>query len=245
MKVLLVVCLAFAGVSCEAEADPYTLAQVAAGIPATKALLSGQSRIITYPNGVQQAIIPGYAAHVASPVYRTIASPVYSALAGHHFIGKREAEAEAEPWTIGQVAAGIPQSRAAAQGRLGLTSFPYTSYSGLRVAGAPVVHTAVPAVASYAAAYPAYSTYGYPHYIGKREAEAEAEPWTIGQVAAGIPQAKAIAEGRAHLSGFTHTSYSGLRVAGAPVYHAAPVVSSYAAYPSSVYGYGYGLPYYG
>merc|ERR1719295_2522991 len=136
MKVLLVVCLAFAGVSCEAEADPYTLAQVAAGIPATKALLSGQSRIITYPNGVQQAIIP-----------------VYAALAGHHFIGKREAEAEAEPWTIGQVAAGIPQSRAAAQGRLGLTSFPYTSYSGLRVAGAPVVHTAVPAVASYAAAY--------------------------------------------------------------------------------------------
>merc|ERR1712200_108122 len=103
--------------------------------------VTGQSRIITYPNGVQQAIIPGYAAHVASPVYRTIASPVYSALAGHHFIG--------------QVAAGIPQSRAAAQGRLGLTSFPYTSYSGLRVAGAPVVHTAVPAVASYAAAYPA------------------------------------------------------------------------------------------
>merc|ERR1712241_33904 len=109
--------------------------------------------------------------------------------------------------------------------------------------GAPAVRAAVPAAASYAAAYPAYSTYGYPHYIGKREAEAEAEPWTIGQVAAGIPQAKAHAEGRAHLSGFTHTSYSGLRVAGAPVYHAAPVVSSYAAYPS-VYG-AYGLPYYG
>merc|ERR1712168_354539 len=230
------------------------LAQVAAGIPATKALLSGQSRIITYPNGVQQAIIPGYAAHVASPVYRTIASPVYSALAGHHFIGKREAEAEAEaePWTIAQVAAGIPQAKAAAEGRLGLSHFPYTSYSGFRVAGTPVVHTgavaAAPAVVSSYAAFPTYSNYGYanygyPHYIGKREAEAEAEPWTIGQVALGIPQAKAAAEGRAHLSGFTHTSYSGLRVAGAPVYHAAPVVSSYAAYPS-VYG-AYGLPYYG
>merc|ERR1712241_1358648 len=109
--------------------------------------------------------------------------------------------------------------------------------------GAPAVRAAVPAAASYAAAYPAYSTYGYPHYIGKREAEAEAEPWTIGQVALGIPQAKSAAEGRLGLSAFTHTSYSGHHVAGAPVFGASRAPVAYAAaYPSA---YGYGLPYYG
>merc|ERR1711983_209717 len=112
------------------------------------------------------------------------------------------------------------------------------SYSGFRVAGTPVVHTgavaAAPAVVSSYAAYPTYSNYGYANY---------GYPHYIGKVALGIPQAKAAAEGRLGLSAFTHTSYSGHHVAGAPVFGAyrAPVAYA-AAYPSA---YGYGLPYYG
>lgn len=179
--------MAIAGVSCEADADPYTIGQVLAGIPAAKTAIDGQTRILThtsYPNGVvvpnnvayTRAAVAAPVVHHAAPVVAATHSAVlpaatyaatyagYPYAAGAHYIGKREAEAdaEAEPWTIGQVAAGLPLLNAAAEGRAP-GHIAYTSYNGFRVAGAPAVaYAAAPAV-SYAAApaVAAYRTAGY------------------------------------------------------------------------------------
>jgi len=292
MKVLLVVCLAFAGVSCEAEADPYTIGQVLAGIPAAKTALDGQTRILThtsYPNGVvagpsvvysrANAAYPvasaGYAYPSAaagyaypSATYGAYPSATYSAFSGYptaysagiHHLGKREAEAEADAYTIGQVAAGLPYANAVATGHahnpgyLAYTSSPSSAvrsvYGGYPAAVRSVYSGYPAAVGSVYSGYPAavrsvqysagYPTYAYSagiHHLGKREAEAEAEaePWTIGQVAAGLPLLNAAAEGRApgHIA---YTSYNGLRVAGAPVYGGYPsaVRSVYSGYPAAV-----------
>merc|ERR1739848_413516 len=91
----------------------------------------------------------------------------------------------------------------------------YTSYAAPAVStyaanyAAPAVGAyAAPAVAGYTGvvASPAvhtYSTLGHRyagHYYGKREAEAEpeADAYTIGQVAAGLPVANAYAHGYSH-----------------------------------------------
>ena len=314
--IFLQVCLAFAGVSCEAEADPYTIGQVLAGVPAAKTALDGQTRILThtsYPGGLVQpngvvysraaAAYPtaAYAAYptAAYAAYPTAAYSGYSAYSGYpayagvHALGKREAdaeaEAEAEPWTLGQVAAGLPLLNAAAEGRAP-GHIAYTSYNGVRVAGAPalsyaaapavsyaaapavsyaaapaVSYAAAPAVSavSYAAAVPttvgysAYSSYPYTagytryaaasypyHHLGKREADAEADAYTIGQVAAGLPYANAVATGHAHNPGYlAYTSYpsTALRssVYGYPavrsVYSGYPTYANYGAY-GAIYG---------
>merc|ERR1712211_222934 len=91
---------------------------------------------------------------------------------------------EADPYTIGQVLAGQTNGGV-------LTSTTY--HGGVKVAGFPYTKVAAVPAVSYAAAYP------YPHagvYYGKREAEAE--PWTVGQIAAGAHVAEAIKDGRAH-----------------------------------------------
>merc|ERR1712198_71158 len=50
-------------------------------------------------------------------------------------------------------------------------------------------------------------TYGA-HYLGKRSADADADAYTIGQVAAGLPYANAVATGHAHNPGhIAYTSY--------------------------------------
>merc|ERR1712066_997852 len=59
---------------------------------------------------------------------------------------------------------------------------------------APVVHAGVKHVAGVYSHPFHYNNYMY----GKREAEAEAEPYTIGQVYAGLPVANAIATGHPH-----------------------------------------------
>merc|ERR1711981_54594 len=134
------------------------------------------------------------------------------------YYGKREAEAEpeADAYPIGQVAAGLPVANAYATGHahnVGVVTgttyahaapavAAYTSYAAPAVVAyaAPTVASyAAPAVAGYTGvvASPAvhtYSTLGhrYGHgYYGKREAEAEpeADAYTIGQVAAGLPYA--------------------------------------------------------
>merc|ERR1712088_1158548 len=82
---------------------------------------------------------------------------------------------EADPYTIGQVLAGQTNGGV-------LTSTTY--HGGVKVAGFPYTKVAAVPAVSYAAAYP------YAHaavYYGKREAEAE--PWTVGQIAAGAPVA--------------------------------------------------------
>merc|ERR1711942_156514 len=98
---------------------------------------------------------------------------------------------DAKPYTVGQVLAG------ATNGGL-ITSTTY--HGGLKVAGFP-----------HAAVVPAFG-YAAPVVYGKREAEAE--PYTVGQVLAG------------HTAGgvITSTTYAGgLKVAGLPLAHC-PVV---------------------
>merc|ERR1712012_1257490 len=101
----------------------------------------------------------GHRPIVAAPATYTVPA-AYSAVYPHVYYGKREAEAEPEPYTLAQVAAGQTN------GGL-LTYVDYGHGTGHR----PIV--AAPAV-SYAA----------PHvYYGKREADAK--PYTLAQVAAG------------------------------------------------------------
>merc|ERR1719285_1534806 len=120
---------------------------------------------------------------------------------------------EADPYTIGQVLAGQTNGGV-------ITSTTY--HGGVKVAGFP--YTTV------AAAVP--HTYGYPYaYYGKREAEAEPEPWTVGQIAAGAHVAEAIKEGRPHNVGVI-TNAAIAPVAASHVYSAYP----YAHYPVAYYG---------
>merc|ERR1712227_603039 len=73
----------------EAEPEPYTIGQVAAGLPVYNAYATG------HPHNV------GYTAYVSHGL-------------GYYGYGKREAEAE--PYTIAQVAAGLPIANAYATG---------------------------------------------------------------------------------------------------------------------------------
>merc|ERR1711913_121433 len=108
-----------------------------------------------------------------------------------------------------------------------------STYGHHVAAAVPAVHTvaAVPAVHSTVAAVPAVHTTvgGYTaasginhgvyggiynrHFYGKREADAEPEPYTIGQVAYGLPVHNAYATGHPHNVGYTNyvsTGYHGL-----------------------------------
>merc|ERR1711971_972942 len=105
----------------------------------------------------------------------------------HHgaYYGKREAEANA--YTIGQVAAGLPIHNAYATGRahnVGVITGVSHGYAHHGYAAYPAVHHG---------------------YYGKREAEADA--YTLGQVAAGLPVHNAYATGHPHNVGvLTHVS---------------------------------------
>merc|ERR1712177_127692 len=115
---------------------------------------------------------------------------------------------EADPYTIGQVLAGQTNGGV-------LTSTTY--HGGVKVAGFPYTKVAAVPAVSYAAAYP-YAHAGV--YYGKREAEAE--PWTVGQIAAGAHVAEAIKDGRAHNVGVI-TNAAIAPVAATHVYSAYPM----------------------
>merc|ERR1712033_26795 len=182
MRASALVLLALA--SAYGDSDPYTVGQVAYGA--------------TY-GGVVTGIDYGYG-HVAG----------YGAIGNRGFYGKREADSE--PYTLGQVALGLPVHNAYATGHphnVGVVTG--TTYS------APVHHgyTAYAAPAYTHAAYGvhAYATpaiHGYAgHYYGKREADSDADAYTIGQVAAGLPVHNAYATGHPHNVGVvTGTTYS-------------------------------------
>merc|ERR1712025_1411487 len=128
----------FLAVAVCGEADPYTIGQVLAGRTA-----GGVITGVSYPGVGAVAGFPYTAVH--TPVVG------YS-----HFYGKREAEAEAEPYTVGQIAAGHHIANAVAEGRahnVGVIT---------NAAIAPVVHHGVVGYAGY-----------HPYLYGKREAEAE------------------------------------------------------------------------
>jgi len=144
----------------EAEAEPYTLGQVAAGQTA-----GGVITAIDYGHntGGLRPLVPHHAP--VSPVYS------YSAYHPYTYYGKREAEAEAEakPYTLAQVAAGQTAGGV------------ITSVGGHPVVPHYAPFRAVNTVLPNAAVYSAYQPY---FSYGKREAEAE--PYTLGQVAAGL-----------------------------------------------------------
>merc|ERR1712080_760463 len=127
---------------------------------------------------------------------------------------------EADPYTIGQVltgqtAGGVITGVTYGHGLGKVAGFPYTAVHAV----APVVHHG-------------YSA-GYPFVYGKREAEAEPEPYAVGQIAAGAHIASAIADGRPHNVGVITNA------AIAPVYH-----HGYAGYPY-IYGKREAEPFYG
>ena len=222
-----------------------------AGIPALKTALDGQTRVITgisYGNGLVNGHL-GYAGHyAAAPVAYSAAPVAYSSYAAapvvysgyaasyaygaHHLIGKREAEAEADAYTIGQVAAGLPYANAVATGHAHNPG--YVAYTSL---SAPAVYSGYAAPYStyaHVAAPYAYGAYGAHHLIGKREAEAEADAYTIGQVAAGLPYANAVATGHAHNPGYI--AYSSHSAPSVYAGYAAP----YATYAHVAAPYAYG-----
>merc|ERR1712243_479888 len=116
----------------------------------------------------------------------------------NYMYGKREAEAEADP----------------------------LHYTGL--VHHTGIHHHVAHVPHVAGVHPVHHTvaglYSHPHHFlyGKREAGAEAEPYTIGQVYAGLPVANAIATGHPHNVGVITNMVS-------PVHHS--VHHPYMGYP--------------
>merc|ERR1711879_808384 len=156
------------------DAKPWTVGQVAAGLPVLNAAAEGRLHNIGVITNAAQAGVT----HVASAVplsYHVPAAPVHNI-----YYVKREAEAEADPYTLAQVAAGQTA------GGL-ITAIDYGHNTGLR----PVVPASarVKAVSAVSAVPAVYSHIPYiggavPHvYYGKREAEPE--PYTVNQVAAG------------------------------------------------------------
>ena len=156
-------------VAVSGDAKPWTVAQVAAGEPVKNAIAEGRLHNIGVITNAAEAGVT----HVgAVPLSYHVPAVPYS------YYGKREVEAE--PYTLAQVAAGQTA------GGL-ITAIDYGHNTGLR----PVVPALaqVKAVSAVSAVPAVYSHIPYiggavPHvYYGKREAEPE--PYTVNQVAAG------------------------------------------------------------
>merc|ERR1712141_699610 len=142
-------------VAVSGDAKPWTVAQVAAGEPVRNAIAEGRLHNIGVITNAAEA---GVTQVGALPL--TYHLPAVHAALPHVYYGKREAEAE--PYTLAQVAAGQTAGGV-------ITAIDYGhNTGGLR----PLVHH-VPAV--YSAYHP------YTAYYGKREAK----PYTLAQVAAG------------------------------------------------------------
>merc|ERR1712174_24015 len=106
------------------------------------------------------------------------------------------ASASCDAYTVGQVAHGATYG-----GIVTGVDYGHGVVSGVGAIGNRAVYAHAPAVHSYAA-YPAVH---HGAYYGKREAEAEA--YTLGQVAAGLPVHNAYATGHPHNVGvLTHVS---------------------------------------
>merc|ERR1711956_208588 len=178
----------------------------------------------------------GYSGVVASPAVRGYSTLGYG-YAGHY--GKREADAEADAdadaYTIAQVAAGLPVHNAIATGHahnVGVvtgTTYAAPAYAGYRSYAAPaytgysgvghVGHVGYAGLGYSGLAGHGYSGlaglgYGYAGHYGKREAEAEADAYTIGQVRAGLPLHNAYTAGHGYNAGVV----SGYRSYAAPAY---------------------------
>jgi len=216
--------LAIAAVS--GDAKPYTVAQVAAGLPVKNALADGRLHNVgVITNAVEAGVktvgaIPvGYAAGVYAGY------PYASVYSGYPYVhyGKREAEAEADPYTIAQVATGQTNGGV-------ITGISYGHGTGLVPAVGVVPHVA----------YSAYHPYSYLHAYGKREAE----PYTLEQVAHGKTAGGVVtAIDYGHGSGLipatavTHNTVAYVPAAYSALHAAVPAVYStaYAGYPFTHY----------
>merc|ERR1712071_9395 len=142
----------------DSDADAYTIAQVAAGLPVHNAIATGHAHNVGVVTGTTYAA-PAYAGYrsYAAPAYTGYsgvghvghvgyAGLGYSSLAGLGYgyaghYGKREAEADAEAdaeaYTIGQVHAGLPLHNAYTAGHAynagvvsGYRSYAAPAYTG-------------------------------------------------------------------------------------------------------------------
>merc|ERR1719186_2033552 len=143
---------------------------------------------------------------------------------GGHYYGKREAEAdsEAEPeavadadaYTFGQIAYGLPQHNAYATGHphnVGVITG--VDYGHGRVSGYGAIGNRG-YYGGYSAGHIGYSGNGG-HFYGKREADSDADAYTLGQIAYGLPQHNAYATGHPHNVGvITGLDYGHGRVSG-------------------------------
>lgn len=241
MRAFAFVLLSLAAVYADSDADAYTIGQVASGLT-NGGVVTG----VDYGNGLVQGLGAignrAYAGHVGYPGVGHLgyagaghlgyaglgyaASPVAYGYSGLTQYGKREAEAEADAYTIGQVAHGLPVANAYATGHghnVGVvtgTTYAAPAYAGYAGVGhvgyAGVRHTGYAGHAGYASSPVAYGYAGLGHYgYGKREAEADSDAYTISQVAHGLPVANAYATGHAHNVGVvTGTTYSAPAYAG-------------------------------
>merc|ERR1712055_90345 len=210
MRAFAFVLLAVASAYAEADADAYTIGQVnhgfthggiITGVDYGHGAVSGVGAIgnrYAVPV-VNHATYAGpYAAGVYSGVHGVYGG-IHSGVHGVHAYGKREAEAdtEADPhFYNGVYGTGVYGHHA---GVVSTHSVVPTVHS--TVAAVPAVHTGV-----YSGVHGVSSIYNRGIYglYGKREAEAEAEPYTIGQVAHGLPIHNAYATGHPHNAGFTN-----------------------------------------
>merc|ERR1712088_1205983 len=155
--------------------------------------------------------------------------------------------------THGGVVTGVDYSNGVVSGVGAIGNRAYAGHLGYanHVVAAPAAYSGVVAAPSvYSSVVPTTAIHGYAgHYYGKREADSDADAYTIGQVAAGLPVHNAYATGHPHNVGVvTGTTYS------APVHHgytsyAAPAYTGYAGhlgYAGLGYaGLGYTGAYYG
>jgi len=250
-----IVCLAIAAVS--GDAKPYTIAQVAAGLPVRNALADGRPHNVgVITNAVEAGVKTVGAIPVAAGVYSGYpygavphVAGVYSAYPyGVHAYGKREAE----PYTLEQVAHGKTNGGV-------VTAIDYGHGTGLQPATAvthtvpavyaahvPAVHAAVPAVHAAVpavhAAVPAgvYSGYPYgavPHVAGVYSAypygvhaygKREAEPYTLEQVTHGKTAGGVI-------TAIDYGHGTGLQPATAVTHNTVAVPAVYAGHVPAVY----------
>merc|ERR1712128_99119 len=122
-----------------------------------------------------------------------------------------QADSNADAYTIGQVASGhtnggvvtgVDYGNGLVQGLGAIGNRAYAGYAGVGHLG--YAGHAVAAPVAYG-----YSGLGYAGHYGKREADADSDAYTIGQVAHGLPVANAYATGHPHNVGVvTGTTYA-------------------------------------
>merc|ERR1712127_752686 len=217
MRAAIIVALA---VAVSAEADPYTIGQVNAGLTSGGVItgvdyghgvVSGLGAVgtgravaavahapLTYTAGVAHAPLT-YTAGVA-PVHHL----GYAGVHNLGYYGKRSADAE--PYTVAQIAHGAHIANAAAEGRL----------HNVGVITNAVIAPAHLGYSGYAAPYAGYAAHvGYPYVQGRKKREAEAQYGLYGHHAfgyAGVGVVNGVApHAVAHTPyGLTHSSNVGV-----------------------------------